>query len=276
MFDDDGKLLKDRWNDFKDYAPKHWQGKGFGKDLLNLCYDDKVFTDGLDFNFRLDVEKGRRKLYRVPRYIVRKALYRIDDKERLVLNERGVKVFGNKQLFIARISKLNSDYRHFFSLDWLNSRLMSSDFDSEFGDIDSTKSLIYEFKYLLGSRSLRELALYTVVKDRSVLRSTDVLGRLYIESFEKMTIDQLESACYDVYRESLIIPVDSEFNVDGFKDQMKVFRKSLFSFNDLERFQNFDVLLQLFDKVKYIYNCACEKKYLEDKKQRKLLKYQVA
>lgn len=78
LYNVDGNLIKDRWQRFKAFAPRHWQSKSFGANLVDYCKDDEVFRDGLNFTFMSDVEKGKRKIYRVPRYIERKCLYKVD------------------------------------------------------------------------------------------------------------------------------------------------------------------------------------------------------
>lgn len=278
LFDDEGNLLKDRWHDFKPYSPQHWQSQGFGIDLLDYCKDDKVFTEGMDFSFKMDIDKGRRKVYRVPRYIVRKALYEVDDKERLILNERGVKIFGDRQLFAKKIAKLNSDYIHFFSTDWLDARITPADilqnFSSEFS---STSELVQEFRNMLGSRSIEELSLYSfTLQHRCCLRNADFLGRIYLKSFQDMNKEDLYKNCFRIYKEALSLTEDSEFKDEGFKDDIRKNERNILRFNDLPRFNGFDSLLQLFEKVKYIYSVKCEQVYNEDRKRRKLLKLKIA
>ena len=278
LFDEDGKLIKDRWQEFKPYSPQHWQSQGFGIDLLDYCKDDKVFTDGIDFSFKMDIDKGRRKVYRIPRYIVRKALYELDDKDRLILNDRGVKVFGDRQLFAKKIAKLNSDYIHFFSTSWLDARLTPADISQNFSsELSSTSDLVQEFRNMLGSRSIEELSLYSfTLQHRSCLRNADFLGRIYLKSFQDMNKEDLYKNCFLIYKEALSLIEDSEFKEEGFKDDIRRNERDILRFNDLPRFKGFDSLLQLFEKVKYIYSLKCEQVYNEDRKRRKLVKLKIA
>lgn len=168
IHNDDGTVNKAHYKKIKDSLPRHWQSKHFGETLCEYCDDDKVFVDGLDFNFIKDKKQGKAKHYKVPRYIERKLLRELDEYGSLVLNERGKRVY--KQVYgfnekLANLCEHNSDYLKLSNLLKLTN-----------GDVSRAFEVKNRLEYINNGRHPWVLATYILVF-RGLISGNPLLSR---------------------------------------------------------------------------------------------------
>lgn len=269
---------KRRFNLVKDRFPRHWQSKSFGLGLVDLCNNDLVFKDGINLSFRKDVKFGKKKIYKVPRYIERKLLYKVDEYGSLVLNERGKSVKKIILSFHDKVDLLTKHISDYFNLDYIVSRV-SNDLSS-FNSFSkrsflSPESIISEFKYLLDGRSYKELALYTLVYQGTIVSTNKYFDKWFIKNFNSWSVEKLYKEGEYLYN----LRVDGYENDDFYDEDgfMNVLNKEKFLvFDDFERFSCLDRFNCLALQLENYYKVSRNTKYLEDKKKRAKFKFKIS
>lgn len=284
LFNSDGTRNEEHFNLIKNFLPRHWQSKSFGLDLVQFCEDDKVFHDGLDLNFVQDKRAGKKHMYRVPRYIVRKLLYRVDEFGRLVLNERGIKY--NRDYVSLNILDELSSLEQYTNTEYLNSKNIGRSFFDEISDlldywnfpvVYSVGELIHVLDDMRGDHPLTDLVYFRKFIQHRCIRLSDI-DDLNIE-FKKLDDGciNFEKFCMNFY-DYMLSPYgsESEFYEDGFVKNDKNMLENMFFLDSLPRFRNFSLYLQCIDKLKDYLSRRRQDAYDIDRLQRKKLKFLVS
>ena len=282
LVDGYGKVIKDRYEKMKSFLPKHWQSKSFGIGLVDYCNNDLVFRDGFNFTFVSDVQKGKSTVYKVPRYIVRKVLYKQDKHGSFVLNERGKMVklklldFSDK---VKKLSEHNSDYINNF--DFLKSRVGDIQSFNEYAGTSffSVFSLSNKLRMMMQGRDINELSLYQLVYRGTIYNYSSPCssnGRKYSAYMKRLSnfdYNELFNDAKSIYERKIIGNGTGKFYEDGF---LKSFNKH--NFNLLEknsRFLHFDEIISLILQVEDFYRKCCDDAYQDSVREKKYLKHLI-
>lgn len=249
LYDSDGKVIPDRYEKIKAFLPHHWQSKSFGLGLIDFCNDDRVFKDGLNFKFVGDISLGKRKIYKVPRYIERKLLYKIDEFGSLVLNDRGKEV---KKKYFGFDEKLQLLEQH-------NHDLLQS---ARFGRYKET------FDYYLHGKSVRYFSAWQLSMIGALVSSEDVytLDVSVFNSEEKFV-----ALCRTVYNARIDGYSPDDFYTDiGFMDDKDCPKhENIESFSDFSLFNQLNLLLL---QLRHEQSVLAFEDYMKDRQIRKHLK----
>lgn len=277
---ENGKLSKFRLELLKDYLPRHWQSMSFGLNLKDIYNSPEAMLNGHNFNFLKDLEKGRTVMTKCPQYITRKLYYDQLEDGRFVINEHGLKTFFT--IFPKKFKKLAEKLHDDLSLQGIASKIKDEKLKELLGhNVDSLHKYILD---LLDGRSYKELALYSMVwqglflykpKENQYLEDFEYLDSLDIDSFERVSIEQ--------YSQNLMAHRNAVFYCsDGYFNDLEIIRS--LEANGLvpsyychcKRFANFDIILDIRNKLRAFYMQGVHNDYLEDRKKRKELKFQVS
>lgn len=275
-----GKLSKYRLDLLKDYLPRHWQSMSFGVNLKDIYDDENEMLEGHDFHFLKDFEKGRSVKTKCPQYIKRKLYYDQMPDGRYVINEKGVRTFCN--IFPKKYKKLVEKLKDELSPAGIAAKLREEKLKEITGhNVDSFYKYILD---LMDGRTFNDLALYSLVwqglflykpKDKYYLDEFKYIDSLSLEDFERVSLEQ--------YSQNLLAHENAVFYCsDGFFNDLDVI-KSL-EVNNLvpsyymncKRFANFDIILELRNKLRKYYMQGVHDRYLDDRKRRKEVKFQFA
>ena len=166
LFDKDGNLIKQNKEKMKDRLPTHWQSLQFGSALCEIYNNEDALLHGVDFHLTGDIQKGRSKKNRAPRYIRRKLLYIKDSQnQRYIYSENGLN-FVTKEFELTMSDRLKK-WKRYFSHFEIKCLLSDDDVRDLFKDyhvrIYTTFDLCNYFNSQLQNRSLTELYLYDMV-----------------------------------------------------------------------------------------------------------------
>ena len=166
LYDKDGNLIKENLQKMKDKLPTHWQSLQFGAGLCDIYNNEDALINGVDFHLTGDIQKGRSKKNRAPRYVRRKLLYTKDyENRRYVLSDFGVQVTVHE--FLSTFQDRTKKLKDFFNPSELSKQLSSLDIQEIFQDnsvrFNSVQELVNYSSDLLGSRRIEEIYLYDQV-----------------------------------------------------------------------------------------------------------------
>lgn len=280
LYDQFGKRIEERYKAIKDYLPRHWQSQGLGKDLVEMCHDDKVFKDGLNFDFLSDRNLGKTRKYPVPRYIRRKLLYDYDKKTgKFSLNDRGKSY--NRDYVQLLIDDATLRLSKYVSVDYIKSLKVSSDFyqlyKDRFLDNDlymTEEALVKSFNdYLPEGVSLQDVCWYNKYIKGRVCHLQDFHLLHNIQPYLDPRKGRLPDVCRYINEISLLdkFEKDEEFS-EGFMREKKFSPEMLFFLDDLLVFKKIDVFLQRIEFLKDYLSTRRAKIYRSEVKRRKMVK----
>ena len=269
LYDVDGNLIKDRWTRFKPFAPKHWQSKSFGVNLLDYCGKDEVFRDGLNFQFVADLEKGKRKVYRVPRYIERKALYKVDTLYYVPRDD-----FGDQQEFSVPYNTLvlndrGKDVKRKFGFDYKLEKLVKHNID--YLQNPDFAVLKPEIDLYLNGHSMRYFSAWQLAFAGTCFSVPDSLRMQRCLQDEDRFVD----LCRDLYNS----------RIDGYSLDDKFFEIGFYYDNTAPNYINFDDFYDFscFNKINLLIlhkrnelSVDAYNRYMADKEDRKKVKLMVS
>lgn len=281
LYDENGNMITDRWEQFKPFRPRHWQSKSFGLGLQDYIKDDLPFRDGLDFRFVGDLRLGKRKVYKVPRYIERKLLYKDepfyykkydDEGEEIdfwfvhhsqVLNDRGKSVKRDLLSFdykLDELSKRNSDLLEFRKYNQF--KVIAPDIKVDYSE---------HFKQLLCGKSIRYYSAWQLAF-RGTVFGKDDLGIML--SLRNASEDTFINFCRNLYN----MRVDGYFIDDFFSDIGFVQDKNTpkhYNLDDFSVFSCFYRLNSLLLRLKNKGSVNCYNNYRDSVLTRKKIKLLV-
>lgn len=234
----------------KNYLPKHWQSKGFGLYLANwLSAKDNIldyFTRGIGKDF-FGVG-GEDKFYSLPRYIVNKLLYKVNDKGVRVHSDLGKELAP--KLFALSLDKCEKSLKRYFTVNGLRPLIDSQDCHRfiSINEFDSTIPNNYAglSGYLckkLNNRPIRELALYML----SFRGLTLPERSLYLYNcIEDLNTEELECVAYSI--------LDDAENDDVYYYSDKSFKDSsiydkCYTWSASPRFDGFETILRVIQDI---------------------------
>lgn len=292
LYDSDGKVIQDRYEKLKSFLPRHWQSKSFGLGLTQYCENDKVFIEGLPFGFLPDFRDGKKRSYRVPRYIERKLLYNreliqapavdkngkslgfVQTKEIEVLNERGKYVKSLLDSFddkIARMALHNTDYTQ---VEYIKKSIANDfqEFNRKYGygytSFEDVTGAFLDFKKQV---SYVELACWQLV-----LSGTGFSSRLERDGVARMSEHELVEFCRQLYRKRIEDPdrYSCLFFKEGFSK--KNFGNNLYTLEKVPKFAVMDAYSKLSYSVEDFYRNKVNDQYIRDRIRKKQLKLKLA
>lgn len=280
LYDEFGHKISERYEAIKDYLPKHWQSQGFGLGLTELCQNDNVFAEGINFDFLSDRKLGKTKKYSVPRYIRRKLLYDYDKKTgRFTLNERG-KLY-NRDYVDLLIFNAQERLSKYLSLDYIDSLEVGVEFYKLYKDRFNDSVLYMNSQALI--KSFTDCLPLGVTLQDVCFYNKFIKGRVcHIEDYDKCnwifnTVDPrkgwLKDICHYLQDISFLdyTEKDEEFS-EGFMREENFSPDMLFFLDDLPVFRKFDLFLQRIEFLKDFVSARRNRLYREDVRRRKLVK----
>lgn len=233
--------------------------------MVDYCTSSVVFRDGLDLRFVKEMKVGKRKLYKVPRYIERKMLYKTDEFGSLVLNDVGKQVKKQLLSFDFKLSKLikhNVDYLEFVKLN----TSQNSDF-SDGSNFDFIKS------YLKG-KSVEYYSAWQLAFSGTCFDQFDLYQ---YSKFVRMSDQDFIDYCRRLY----------DLRIDGYREDDQVFDEA-FSFyhkkhelhyhmpEEYPLFESFSKLNALLLQYRHEASLLSYNEYMRQKKEKKRLKILIA
>ncbi len=276
-----GKKHPDRYEMIKDFLPRHWQSMSFGVGLSEIFDSEDAMLNGVNFNFRKDVERGRTVMTKCPQYITRKLFYEQLKDGRFVINPHGLKTFVN--IFPKKAQRLADKLKQELSPAGIEALIKDDKVLQKLlgHNRDSLQKYIFE---LMNGRNFMELALYSMVwqglflykpKEVPYLKDFEILDSLSLDRFIEISLEQ--------YTQNLLAHKNAVFYCsDGyFRDTDIIFSLEANGlvpeyYTYCKRFANFDILLEIRNKLRGNYMQNVHNKYLEDRKRRKELKFNLA
>lgn len=273
LFDDNGERIASHFKAMKGKLPTHWQSNFFGIGLINDFSSYESYRDGVSFGFEGFTKTGEKLNSSMPLYIQRKVMYKLDDSRSYRLTPLGVQ-WKLKKLQDKLDEKVqNLRYVYF---DNLEKYVDSVELNRLFGHqgIISHAGLRHYIRKVLAGRDLQELVLYNTVWKGVHCQSVSDLQ--YIED---LSLDEFRIESFTQYLNTLSPPGEDAYNPDGYFKEIRRRYKSIDSvntFSDALRFDGFEELNSIYEKVYNSYRAKCDKKYLDDLMNRKKLKFAVS
>lgn len=269
LYDADGNLIKDRWERFKPFAPHHWQSQSFGLGLVDYCENDDVFRDGLNFKFKSDIEKGKRKIYKVPRYIERKLLYKVDSLYYVPTDEFGEQLDFSVRYDTLVLNDRGKDVKTKFGFDYKLDRLCKLNADLLQNPIFAETH--EDIRTYLNGHSIRYFSAWQLSFPGTCFSIPDSLRMQRCLQNEEKFVD----LCRDLY----YMRIQGYTNSDSFYDLGFYYAKTppkYINFDDFYDFSCFNKINVLLLRYRDSVSRDNFKKYLEDKERRKKLKLMIS
>lgn len=272
LYNPDGTRNKVSFELMKGKLPTHWQSLFFGAGLIDDFDNYESYRDGINFGFEGNTKSGVVIKSKMPQYVERKILYDRREDMSLKLNEKGREWRFKK--FQEKLVE-NSQNQRYVLLDNLEQFIDSADIFKLFGEqnIFSHYLLRQRVKRLLGERSFLELQIYNTVWKNLHCRTVSEMDYLDSLSYYNFYIVSCEQ-----YYNSLVPSVYEHFDADGIfkKLRKRGILESLLTFNSCMRFDGFEELNNIYEKVYTNYRQNKQKKYEEDLLLRKKLLFEVS
>ena len=273
LYDEYGDKIPEHWDAFKPYAPYTKYSQHLGENLKYVYNTYEAQKNGVNFNLKVDLTKGRTKFYKCPTYIQRKTIYYYDYKEQRYKHTD----FGRRCKVQAWIDSFQD------SVDKLKLKCLPSEISRKLDSVDIQKSL---HKYGLND-SFEVAKFVDDIINHSIDSSGKELNRtwndfyIYKSCFQDRTLSgSLEENNFFFSKLSFsqlfsqgIFCLDAAYNNDYFAEYDETGWFSVWEkppvYNYLDRFIGFD---KIDDVLTLLDECYTEKlhlKYDEDYKRRK-------
>lgn len=270
-----------RYQAVKNFLPTHWQSLHFGEGLTSYYNNVDTFINGLDFSKVIGlkesgkVQSGKNKRYQMPRYIEQKLLYDRDLDNRVILNEKG-KLFKIEK-FLDSINRVAKKYQDYSDIVDIRAKISDDDLSQSevlkhFESVEQVVSFIKH--YVHSDEKFKELALYNSVwSGLSSLYNDTFNNDLYL--LANCSHDDFVKYSCEQYINNISSPIEHSsvyiWRDDGVFFDDKIFEDLKFSsqVDELYRFNNFHLVLDVIGEVQNIYRQRCHQSYLEDRQLRK-------
>lgn len=279
LFKQDGKLDKKHIVKLKGKLPTHWQSLQFGSDLINDYDTPEKMINGVDFHLKGDLQKGKSRMSKCPKYIKRKTLY-VHDKQNLryVLSDFGVSVSVQEfqETLDDRVKKLTT----YFNPAALSCHIKDFEIKDIFKDsnvhFDSVEQLCNELLKLKNKHLLTELYLYDTVWSGAF----DDVTQFY-------DLDSLDfNSFYELSVEQYVLGLNKHFNPVDFYHEYGVFKKEHFLtylgdrevkyYSTCNRFENFDEILMYIHMCDSFIRARTNKSYLKAREEKLALNHELS
>lgn len=279
LLDKNGKVDKQKYDKVKSVLPRHWQSQSFGIGLCDKFSTNKQLHDGLDFNFIADQRRGKKKVYKAPRYIIRKLLYYTDENGTLKLNDRGIAY--NRDYVSDDLNESFDKLTNYFSYDYKNKNFLEFDFYRNI-----SKKYKYDFKVwsdvkffldsALDGRSVEDFLLYKkFIKDKCIYASDRFC---FPKQMYQIEYGVGYRGIYEwLYSYSLVSSTGfDEFFPDGFTNEKKFKPENFIFLENFSRFRNFSLILSVIEDVRDYVSQKVSTSYDIMKKRQKEFKLHIS
>lgn len=291
LYDEQGKIIKERKELMKGKLPTHWQSHHFGENLKKLYDNIDALRDGVDFKFTGILKTGVTTKHPCPRYIKRKIMYYHDEKGRYHINDVGIQY--QMELYPDKVEKLAAKFSKDSSIKQLVRTIPDELCEKITGkhSVHSVQKYIFD---LLDGRSWYELAIYSLVwRGLYELIPSKKLVDDYYEwqivncqpsVFRYKMIDKLSWPDFlDISKEQYMLNLLSDRNSvvstlsdKGFVREIDEVKYYFLRYDNLERFRGFDQLLLFMNKIRSEFLERSHQGYIDRMKERKRTRYKVS
>lgn len=254
-----------RYKLFKQLLPRHYQSKFFGFEVLKRCFVDELDDDG-NFILAKDYDTALRKgyripmttnVYKIPRYVLNRLCYDTDKEGQRYLSKLGRVLL--KELLFIRIEDDSVRYNHDATSIGIggylpnDSRVLHEVFHAAPSrtEFDNVFNLSAYITSLMAGRTFYDLAMYAYIF-KDVSRENLQNDIAYYRWSENPTLDEIYEIAQWIF--------DTKYELDDhWRDCPKpnhyltlnrVKEQSVSLYNNLEVFNNFDIVLAMFQTMR--------------------------